>query len=57
MMNKDLREFTALLNSHGVEFLVVGGYCLAFHGVPRFTGDIEFFIRVSPDNAERLEEI
>jgi len=27
-MNKDLREFTALLNSHGVEFIVVGGYCV-----------------------------
>jgi len=56
-MNKDLREFTALLNSQGVEFIVVGGYCVAFHGVPRFTGDIDFFIRVSPGNAERLERV
>lgn len=56
-MNKDLREFTALLSSHGVEFIVVGGYCVAFHGVPRFTGDIDFFIRVSPDNSERLERV
>ena len=54
-MNKDLREFIALLNSHGVEFVVVGGYCVAFHGVPRFTGDIDLFVRVSPVNAERLE--
>ncbi len=57
MMNKDLREFTALLNSQGVEFLVVGGYCVAFHGVPRFTGDVDFFIRVSPANAERMESV
>jgi len=56
-MNKDLREFTALLNSQGVEFLVVGGYCVAFHGVPRFTGDVDFFIRVSPANAERMERV
>lgn len=56
-MNKDLREFTGLLNSERVEFVVVGGYCVAFHGVPRFTGDIDFFVRVSPENAERLERV
>ena len=56
-MNSDLREFTALLGSHGVEFVVIGGYCVAFHGLPRFTGDIDFFVRVSPENAERLESV
>jgi hypothetical protein len=35
----DYRDMLALLNEHGVDFLVVGAYALAFHGAPRFTGD------------------
>ena len=54
-LHKDLREFIGLLNSHGVEYLVVGGYALAFHGVPRYTGDIDLFVRASPENAARVE--
>ena len=46
-LDKNLREFIALLNAHGVEFLVVGGHAVAFHGYPRFTGDIDFFVAVS----------
>jgi hypothetical protein len=33
----DFGEFIASLNAHGVEFLIVGAYALAFHGAPRFT--------------------
>jgi hypothetical protein len=53
-LQQDLREFVALLNSHSVEFLVVGGHAVAFHGHPRFTGDIDFLIRASDQNATRL---
>jgi hypothetical protein len=42
------------LNSLKVEYLVVGGHAVAFHGHPRFTGDIDFFIRASPENADRV---
>ncbi len=54
-LHKDLREFIGLLNSHRVEYLVVGGYALAFHGVPRYTGDIDILVRCSADNASRIE--
>ena len=54
-LQKDLREFIGLLNSHGAEYLIVGGYALAFHGVPRYTGDIDLFVRASPENAARVE--
>ena len=50
-LQKDLREFIELLLSQKVEFLLVGGYALAFHGAPRFTEDIDFLVLVSPDNA------
>jgi hypothetical protein len=56
-LQKDIREFIELLLSHKAEFLLVGGYALAFHGAPRFTEDIDFLVRVSPENAGRLEAV
>ncbi len=56
-LNSDLREFVELLNSAGVEYLVVGGHAVAFHGYPRFTGDIDFWIRPSADNASRVLQV
>jgi len=53
---KDLREFIALLNSQGVEYLIVGAHALAFHGRPRYTGDLDVLVRVSVENASRLEK-
>jgi hypothetical protein len=50
----DFKELLALLNAKHVEFLIVGGYALAFHGAPRFTGDIDIFIRPTPENAARV---
>ena len=54
-LQKDFREFIELFLSHKVEFLLVGGYALAFHGAPRFTEDIDFLVRITPENAERIE--
>lgn len=54
-LQKDSREFIRLFLSHKVEFLLVGGYALAFCGAPRFTEDIDFFVRISPENARRIE--
>jgi predicted nucleotidyltransferase len=54
---RDLREFIELLNSHGVEYLVVGGHAVAFHGYPRYTGDIDFFVEPTEENAARLLQV
>lgn len=54
MLNQDFKEFAELLNAHGVEYLVVGGYALAAHGHPRYTGDIDFWVRLEPSNVQRL---
>ena len=51
---KDFKELLELLNSHKVEYLVVGGYALAFHGAPRFTGDIDLFVKPDSANAKRI---
>ena len=50
-IQRDLREFIALMNSHAVEYLIVGGHAVAYHGYPRFTGDLDFFVRASVENA------
>ena len=50
----DFRDLLALLNEHKVEYLIVGGYALAFHGAPRFTGDIDIFVRPDTKNAARV---
>ena len=43
-----------MLNSQGVEYIVVGAFALAFHSEPRFTGDIDLLIHRTPDNANRV---
>ena len=53
-LQKDLREFIALMNSHNVEYVIVGGHAVAYHGYPRFTGDLDFFVRPSAENATRV---
>lgn len=40
-MNPDFHEMLSALCAEGAEFLLVGGYALAAHGLPRATGDIE----------------
>jgi len=56
-LQKDLREFVELLNSHGVEYLVVGAHAVSFHGHPRFTGDIDFWVRPEMRNAHRVVNV
>lgn len=50
----DFNEFLRLLNSTGVEYMLVGGYAVAFHGHPRATGDIDIWIRRTPQNVDRV---
>jgi len=52
-LSDDLKELIKLLTSHGVEFLVVGGHAVAYHGRPRFTEDLDLFLRRSNENARR----
>lgn len=51
---RDFKELLELLNSHKVEYLIVGSYALAFHGAPRFTGDIDLFVKPEDANAKRI---
>jgi len=55
-IQRDFKELFELLNAHKVEYVVVGGYAMAFHGAPRVTGDIDLFVRPDPGNAQRIIE-
>ena len=46
-----------MLNEHEVDFMIVGGYALAFHGAPRYTGDIDVFIKPNSVNAQRIIKV
>jgi len=50
----DFKELLKLLNAHKAEFIIVGAYALAFHGVPRFTGDMDILVKPDPKNAEKI---
>ena len=53
-LNQDFLEFIRLLEAEKVDYLVIGGYAVALHGFPRFTGDIDFFVAISGENAGRI---
>ena len=53
-LSDDLREFIELLNSRGVECVIVGAHALAWHGLPRYTKDIAFLVRAAAGNADAL---
>ncbi len=53
-LGKDFSEFIALLNENKVRYLVVGGYAVAFHGHPRYTKDLDVWVEISIENAQRI---
>jgi predicted nucleotidyltransferase len=57
MLNKHFLDFLKLLESHKVEFVVVGGYAVGVHGFPRYTGDLDVFVAISRENADRLIDV
>jgi len=57
MLSADFREFLQLLNDNEVEYLLVGGYAVGYYGYPRYTGDLDIWVRSSKENAERLMHV
>ena len=52
MLNPDYKDMLAAFCDHDVEFLLIGAYALAAHGLPRATGDIDLFVNTTPANAQ-----
>jgi len=56
-IHPDFEELLRLLEEHGIEYMIVGGYAVAYHGYPRFTKDIDLFFRLTRENALRLRQV
>lgn len=57
LLEKDFVDFVELLNKFQVDYMVVGGYALAFHGEPRTTGDMDIWIACNSENAEKTVHV
>jgi hypothetical protein len=53
-LSHDFSEFIRYFVARDVRFLVVGGYAMAVHGHPRYTKDLDIWIRADPDNSRRI---
>jgi hypothetical protein len=53
-MNQDFVEMLSELSAAGAEFIIVGAHALAVHGLPRATGDLDIWIRSTPENAGKV---
>jgi hypothetical protein len=51
---QDFKEFLKLLNAHRVEYLLIGGYAVGYFGYPRATADMDIWIAINPENAEKI---
>jgi hypothetical protein len=53
-VQQDFRDLLALFNAHKVDYIIVGAHALAYHGAPRYTGDMDILVRPDPENARRI---
>ena len=51
---QDFKEFLQFINANRVEYLLVGGYAVGYHGYPRATADIDIWVAATPENQARL---
>ncbi len=50
----DFKEFLRLLNDQRVEYLLIGGYAVGYHGYPRATADMDIWVARNPSNSDKL---
>ena len=55
-LDPNFKELLRLLNSADVKYLVIGGYAVNFHGYHRNTADIDIWIAIDPDNAQKASQ-
>jgi hypothetical protein len=56
-LDPDFEDFIKLLNYYDVEYMIIGGYAMAFHGRPRYTGDLDIWINISEYNATKMLKV
>ena len=55
-MAEPLKRLLRSLNAAGVEYIVIGGHAVGFHGYPRATKDLDLLYLQTEDNARRIAD-
>ena len=53
----DFKEFLKLLKEHDVRYLLIGGYAVGYHGYPRATEDLDIWVAIHAENAQKLVSV
>ena len=53
-VQQDFKELLESFNARKVDYVIIGAYALAFHGAPRYTGDLDILVKPDDDNAQRI---
>jgi Nucleotidyl transferase of unknown function (DUF2204) len=53
-MYQDYKDLLSAFQSHGVRYLIVGGFAVIYHSQPRFTKDMDLFVKADPENAKTV---
>ncbi len=53
-VQQDFRDLLALFNAHKVDYIIIGAHALAYHGAPRYTGDMDILVGPNSENAQRI---
>ena len=53
---KEALRVLASLEKERVEYILIGGAAITFHGLVRSTEDLDFFVRPTADNIDRLRK-
>ncbi len=53
-VQQDFRDLLALFNAHKVDYIIIGAHALAYHGAPRYTGDMDILVRPDLENARQI---
>jgi hypothetical protein len=54
VLPRDFKEFLKLLNEADAQYLLIGGYAVGYYGYPRATADLDIWIAISPNNADKM---
>ncbi len=54
---EDFKDFLRLLNENEVQYLLIGGYAVGYYGYPRATHDMDIWVAVDPENAEKMVDV
>jgi hypothetical protein len=53
-MNSDFKDLLHIFAEHRVEYIIVGAYAVIHYTQPRYTKDIDLWIKPSKENAARV---